>query len=222
MAEQFADQSSGDDGEPRVILLRDKDKDHWDIASAVGGLFVPVVIAAAGLNVSHSTERAAEELGKQQLENARAIAAASANVSKADILLQSLEALAGDNGPKKTLAAEAVMMALPDRGPDLMKKIAAGATDEATQIAVEEAVVAQRERSIKELYDSSTATSSVKTDEFLDGWSEDEKAIGGLVETVKSNLKQPKSRRARQWNLQLIACAGRRGHLANERRSNGD
>jgi hypothetical protein len=112
--------------EERVSALEKKTKarkDVWDILSVAGSLLIPVAIFLAGQQYASAMKAAelssAESRDASNLEVARA----GSRVSQANLLLSAIERLAGEDGPGKRVAISAILIAMPENGPSIVRDL---------------------------------------------------------------------------------------------------
>lgn len=138
--------------------VKDADrKDIWDMLSVLGSLLIPVAIFFAGQQYASAMKAAelasAESRDASNLEVARA----GSRVSQANLLLSAIERLAGEDGPGKRVAISAILLAMPEEGPSIVRDLSrTDPSQQVRQYAVDS--LAQRKLAlIAQLYASSGA-----------------------------------------------------------------
>jgi hypothetical protein len=120
--------------ETTISKLQDKPKDIWDKFQIVAALLIPASIAAVGIVFSHSQEKAqiasAWAQMEAEIESTQAIADAqeevakiNARVNQAQLVHSFMDFLLRGDPAEQNLAIKAVMIALPEKGPDLLQQL---------------------------------------------------------------------------------------------------
>jgi hypothetical protein len=99
-------------------------KDGWDKFNILAGLLIPASIAFAGIFFSLSMKSAEIESSNLTAERQESIARINARVGQAQLVSSFLDSLLSQDPKRQRLAITAVLIAMPDKGPGLVKIVA--------------------------------------------------------------------------------------------------
>lgn len=113
-----------------VAQLKKKGKDHWDKFQILAALLVPASIAVVGFLVSTSLKDAEIVSAAKVAAGQEAIARINARVAQANLVKSFMDTLFSEEVRKRKLAIEAMLIALPEDGPRLVKIVSETDPDE--------------------------------------------------------------------------------------------
>jgi len=140
--------------EERLAALesRGTGKDRWDKFQILATLLIPAAVAFAGYYFSNAladAQRAAED---HRAQASQEVAEASTRVSQAELIATFMKSLLSDNKAEKSLAIRAVILALPEEGPQLVLAIQTSSPDQETRATARAALMERRERLVEDLH----------------------------------------------------------------------
>src|SRR5215475_10378061 len=110
-------------------------KDVWDRVTALSTILVPAAIALAGYFISEGLKQAEISNEAKRAEQTQAIALANTKIAQATLVNTLMKSLTSSNPQERKLAVEAVLIALPEEGPALVRPIAQSDEDKTVQAA---------------------------------------------------------------------------------------
>jgi hypothetical protein len=163
-------------------------KDIWDVIQILGSALIPVAIAAGGWFYSEATSRAQIESSRQQHERNAEIATAEARVKQAGLLKDFMEALTGGDVAKRRVAIQAVLIALPKDGPNLVREFTQSTAD-STAAAFARTALSQRCQALVERLFGPIAEDRIAASAALiDGWGESPVLLDKLLPYAQQHL----------------------------------
>lgn len=173
-----------------------------DTAAKVGGILSPVVLLFLGFYLQQplrELERATED---RRLE----LAQTSSKIEQVKIIASFLDALAGTDERKKVIAIQALLIALPEEGPQLVRQISGEGESVqsgggggsvgplqnggAVAAAATDALTTRRQALINGLYSSDKATRLASFSDLQKGFGSDTAALTTLLEVAPRRLEQ--------------------------------
>ena len=172
-------------------------KDPWDRLQVLGTLLVPVAIAFAAQHYTAEMKQAEIEASavnaaaQREIEETRgdrdySIATTNARISQGGFLRTLLDDLLSDNPRKQKLASQAVMVALPESGPALLRVLEETGTPD-TQRTATAALGNRRPVLIAQFFDESRAVRRAAYESLVSGWSADASIIPELIANARDN-----------------------------------
>jgi hypothetical protein len=140
--------------EARLAKLeaRGNEKDRWDKFQILASLLIPAAVGFAGYYFSNALADAQREAEEHRAQASQELAEASTRVSQAELISTFMKSLLSENKAEKTLAIRAVILALPEEGPQLVRAIQTGSMDQETRVAARAALVERRDKLVEELH----------------------------------------------------------------------
>ncbi len=163
-------------------------KDGWDVFQILAGVLIPLSIAFVGWTYSAAIKSAeisasADEAGRQE-----AIARANARVAQAGVVASFLDALLSTDTHRRTLAIRAVLIALPDDGPDLVRVIEQGDNDANVKRYAADSLDERRSALVQQLFQLDASPLKVADGELVSGWRNDPKLVDALLTFARENM----------------------------------
>jgi hypothetical protein len=162
-------------------------KDGWDVFQILAGLLIPASIAIAGYQYSSSMKDAEIQSSDLQAQRQAQIAAASARVSQAGVVSSFLDALLSDNPVRRKLAVQAVMIALPEDGPNLVKIVSETDADPQVKLYADNSLERRRKTLVSQLYSDNATDRTVAADQLTRGWKNDPKLVDALAAAAQTS-----------------------------------
>jgi hypothetical protein len=174
--------------EKKIDELKKRPKDPWDIFQIVATLLIPASITFVGYYYTENQKRA-------EIQNSANIAAQqSANslmqvkVGQAQVVATFMESLVSDKPQKQHLAIAAVLVALPDDGPRLVKILSEDSSQPKSQAVALTLLDQRRSSLIRDLLGIDKPARIVATTELSRGWQTDDKLIGELLQSARAHM----------------------------------
>ncbi|HVE87767.1 MAG TPA: hypothetical protein VND93_33145 [Myxococcales bacterium] len=138
--------------ERRISKLEGGGKDVWDKFQILAALLVPAAVAFAGYYFSNAVADAQRQAEDHRAQASQMVAEASTRVSQAELISTFMRSLLSDNRAEKNLAIQAVILALPEEGPQLVAAIQISTSDPETKQAAKHALEDRREKLVHDLH----------------------------------------------------------------------
>src|SRR6202008_4156312 len=174
----------------------------WDKMQAIGsllsGIAVPVILFVAANKVELAQKAAAAadvEREKNASERARerelAISEISVRVSQASVIPPLIDGLLSPDLQRRKLAISAVLIALPEDGPKLVREISTDAPDEAVRTYASSALRNRKDQLVTELYADDADTRKDAARALVQGWRNDPELPKRIIEQAETNKDDP-------------------------------
>jgi hypothetical protein len=177
--------------EERVKKLEDSKgkKDIWDILGILTSFLIPLSIFFAGYFLSESERRA--KLSQQEKEIQ--LAEIKSKVDQAQLVSIFLEALVDTNAYKRQLAIKSILLALPEKGEEIVKTISENDPNESVKKYAEQSLIENRNKRIREeliqqIFDKNKQTRLSATNQLIQNWNNNEMIVNGLIEYASKRL----------------------------------
>jgi hypothetical protein len=169
--------------------LKGKSKDAWDIFQIVAGLLIPASITMAGYLYANSMKEAEIQSSDIQAARQAAIANTNARVGQAGVVSSFLDALLSENAQRRKLAVAAVLIALPDDGPNLVKVLSESDADPSVKTFAGQSLDKRRTTLVNQLYSDNPTERTSAADQLTRSWKGDPRLVDDLVATAQKNPK---------------------------------
>ncbi|WP_136523442.1 hypothetical protein [Geomonas ferrireducens] len=202
-------------------------KDNWDRITAMATILVPAAIALAGHFVAQGLKQAEINSEEKRAERTSAIADANTKIAQANLINTMMKSLTSPNPAERKLAVQAVLIALPDQGPVLVRTVAESDENKAVQIAAQASLDQRINLLIRNLFSDDAHTRINSASDLVEGWRNDPAAIPPLIQfatknsdnqngvyntiVVLNDFSLPALQAHRQLILQFIALAKTKG-----------
>jgi hypothetical protein len=162
-------------------------KDAWDRITALATILVPAAIALAGFFISQGLKQAEISSEERRAEQTRAISEANTKISQESLINAMMKSLTSSNPRERKLAVEAVLIALPDQGPVLVRIIAQSDEDKTVQAAARDSLEQRVSALIRELFSEDKPVRIGAAQDLIKGWRDEPKVVLALVEFATKN-----------------------------------
>lgn len=173
--------------EGRLKKLESSPKDLWDQVQIFGGLLIPLAIAYAGHRYAATQQATTLQLEEQQSSREHEVAQVNARVGQAGLLVSILDALVGTDEKKKMLATEAVLIAVPEAGPALVRLVSTSDTSRVIRDHAKDALVRRREALIQGLFAETASQRGEAYNALMAGWADQSVIIPELLAAGRAN-----------------------------------
>jgi hypothetical protein len=162
-------------------------KDAWDRLTALATILVPAAIALAGHFVAQGLKQAEISSEERRSEQSRIIAQANTKIAQANLINTMMKSLTSANPQERKLAVEAVLIALPDQGPILVRTIAQSDEDKTVQAAARSSLEQRVSTLIRDLFADDARVRISAAQDLTQGWRNEPNVVGALVDFATQN-----------------------------------
>lgn len=162
-------------------------KDIWDRLTALATILVPAAIALAGHFIAQGLKQAELSSEERRADQASAIAEANTKIAQAGLINTLMKSLTSPNPQERKLAVEAVLIALPEQGPVLVRTIAQSDEDETVQVAARSSLEQRVGTLIRQLFADDASSRIDAAKELIRGWRNEPDVVRALVDFATSN-----------------------------------
>lgn len=177
-------------------------KDVWDKMQAIGsllsGVAVPVILFIAAQKVEQLQKAAAKDaLEREQLASDRArerelaISEISVRVSQASVIPPLIDGLLSTDVQRRKLAISAVLIALPEDGPKLVREISTEAPDQEVRSYASSALQSRKDQLVGELYADDADARKGAARALSEGWRNDPDLAKRIIDQADANKDNP-------------------------------
>lgn len=172
--------------EDRIAKLEDRTrKDGWDkvqiAAQLAASLLLPVALAAAGFYFSGALAGAQIASEERRGQAAIAISESSIRVSQAELVSTFMRSLLSADATERDLAIRAVLIALPEWGPQLVEAIGAASRDAQTKAVAAAAINERREQLVEEVFAGDAAVQEEAASRLATGFRHDPRLVDAIA-----------------------------------------
>jgi hypothetical protein len=162
-------------------------KDIWDIFQILAGLLVPASITVVGYLYSNAMKDAEIRQSEEQASRQEEIARVNARVAQVGVVSTFLDALLSDNPQKRRLAVQAVLIALPEDGPNLVKVISENDSDQTVKDFASETLKRRRSALVEQLNSEQPSVRGSAAESLTRGFRFDPELVEELAANVTRN-----------------------------------
>jgi hypothetical protein len=162
-------------------------KDAWDRLTALATILVPAAIALAGHFIAQGLKQAEISNEERRAEQSRSIAEANTKIAQASLINTMMKSLTSSNPQERKLAVEAVLIALPDQGPVLVRTIAQSDEDKTVQAAATTSLEQRVSTLIRQLFSEDARVRIGAAQDLIQGWRNEPNVVLALVEFATQN-----------------------------------
>lgn len=164
-------------------------KDAWDRVTAIATILIPAAIALAGHFIAQGLKQAEILSEEKRAQQSQAIAIANTKIAQASLINTLMKSLTSSNPQERKLAVEAVLIALPDQGPVLVRTIAKSDQDESVQALAKNSLEQRINTLIRELFSEDAQVRIGAAKDIIQGWRSEPSVVLALVEFATQNLE---------------------------------
>ena len=162
-------------------------KDVWDRLTAVATILVPAAIALAGHFIAQGLKQAEISSEERRAEQSRSIAEANTKIAQASLINTMMKSLTSSNPQERKLAVEAVLIALPEQGPVLVRTIAQYDDDKTVQAAATTSLEQRVGTLIRDIFSEDARVRIGAAQELIQGWRNEPNAVLALLDFATRN-----------------------------------
>jgi hypothetical protein len=163
-------------------------KDIWDRFSQVGPILITLAVAAGGWVVTDMMKRMDVNATQRQMVIQENTSRMSTRVSQAQLVSTFLDPLLGDDPDAQKLAIKALLIALPEEGPDLVQTLSSTTNDTDIKQFAEAALDDRRSNLVDELFSTDDDLRSGAQVELAHGWVRDPQLASDLLTAARENM----------------------------------
>ncbi len=156
-------------------------KDIWDRITALATILIPAAIALAGHFISQGLKQAEIQSEERRAAQASALADANTKIAQAGLINTMMKSLTSGNAQERRLAVQAVLIALPEQGPALVRTVAQTDEDKAVQAYARTSIEQRVEGLVRGIFASDPSTRQSAAQDFVQGWRNEPPAVALLV-----------------------------------------
>ncbi|WP_299677963.1 hypothetical protein [uncultured Dokdonia sp.] len=163
-------------------------KDTWDKVKIITGVLLPLAIVYIGQTFSSSQIAAESRFNEQQFEYQKQISNINSKVGQVGLVANFFDALLSDEPVRKKLAIKAVLIALKEDGPELVKIVQE--SDNTTEIKsfAKETLDTKREELVQQLFSDTKIERINAYNDIISGWKNDSEMVKEIVAYGNSHL----------------------------------
>jgi hypothetical protein len=162
-------------------------KDIWDRFSQIGPILITLAVAAGGWVVTDMMKQMDVNATQRQSVIQENTARMSTRVSQAQLVSTFLPPLLGNDPDAQKLAISALLIALPEEGPELVQTLSSTTDDTEIQKFADAALDDRRADLVDELFSADDDLRNSAQVELAHGWAHDPQLIGDLLTAAQQN-----------------------------------
>lgn len=157
-------------------------KDVWDRLTSLATILVPAAIALAGYFISNGMKEAELTSQERLAAQSQSIAVANTKIAQANLINTMIKSLTSPDAQERKLAVQAVLIALPEQGPVLVRTVAEFDQDPGVKVAARNSLDQRIGTLIRDLYSDSPNERVAAAQDIIQGWREEPDAVKALVD----------------------------------------
>jgi hypothetical protein len=189
--------------ERRLAKLEGDRKDGWDKFQILTSMLLPIALALAGYSFSRAIADAQRSSEDRRALSSQAVAEASMHVSQAELVATFMKSLLSQDRAEKELAVRAVLLALPEAGPQLVAAVEVGSTDAQTRQVAKKALDERRDKLVNDIYAANGDVQKKATEQLMLGFREDP----ALIETLAREAQDHRNNHSGLYNSAVVMQA---------------
>jgi hypothetical protein len=162
-------------------------KDGWDRLTALATILVPAAIALAGHFIAQGLKQAEISSEERRAEQSFSIAEANTKIAQASLISTLMKSLTSPNPQERKLAVEAVLIALPEGGPALVRTMAQSDEDKTVQAAANSSLERRVGELVRQLFADDARVRIGAAQELVQNWRSEPNAVLSLVQFATQN-----------------------------------
>jgi hypothetical protein len=162
-------------------------KDIWDRLTALATILVPAAIALAGHFIAQGLKQAEISSEERRAEQSHLIAEANTKIAQASLINTMMKSLTSTNAQERKLAVDAVLIALPEQGPTLVRTIAQSDEDKTVQAAARQSLETRVTALIRQLFSTDARERISAAQDLIQGWRNDSSVVRELITFATQN-----------------------------------
>ncbi len=162
-------------------------KDAWDRLTALATILIPAAIALAGHFIAQGLKQAEISSEEKRAEQSRVIAEANTKIAQANFINTMMKSLTSANPQERKLAVEAVLIALPEQGPVLVRTIAQSDEDKTVQATARSSLEQRVSALLRDLFAEDARVRIGAAQDLIQVWRNDPNVVLALVEFATQN-----------------------------------
>lgn len=164
----------------------DNEKDAWDKLQIIGALLIPVSIAFVGGYFSYVMASAETKLESERFRFESEINESNSRINQAGLVATFIEPLFSDNPARQRLAIDAVLIALPEKGPELVKSLQANGNSAEIQSYAADSLFRFKADALDDFFSDTQSRRRVGYQNLFSAYSQDGSIVPELIERAKS------------------------------------
>jgi hypothetical protein len=162
-------------------------KDVWDRLQAFATILIPAAIALAGHFIAQGLKQAEISSEERRAEQSHLIAEANTKIAQASLINTMMKSLTSANPQERKLAVDAVLIALPEQGPTLVRTIAQSDEDKTVQAAARQSLETRVTSLVRQLFSTDARERISAAQDLVQGWRNDPNVVLELITFAMQN-----------------------------------
>lgn len=162
--------------EDRLKNLERKKKDFLDIFQSFAAILIPAAIALAGYFISNGIKKA--EIN---------VAETNAKVAQAELVNKFMTSLTSQSPVERSLAVDAILIAIPGYGASLARAVAENDTNESVKLSARSSLNKKLYQLIGDLFSDQASIRTTAAQQLLQGWHSDTTLVDPLLDYALSH-----------------------------------
>ena len=162
-------------------------KDVWDRLQAFATILIPAAIALAGHFIAQGLKQAEISGEERRAEQSHLIAEANTKIAQASLINTMMKSLTSTNPQERKLAVDAVLIALPEQGPTLVRTIAQSDEDKTVQAAARQSLETRVTSLVRQLFSTDARERISAAQDLVQGWRNDPNVVLELITFAMQN-----------------------------------
>jgi hypothetical protein len=150
-------------------------------------VLIPAAIALAGHFIAQGISRAEIASEERQAAQSRIVAEANTRIGQAELLNTFMQSLTSDNANERKIAIDAILIAMPDQGPAIVRGVARYDDDESVQEKAEASINDRLSRLVEALFAAEAAVRQQAAQELIQGWRTVPELIPALIAYARNH-----------------------------------
>jgi hypothetical protein len=169
-------------------MAGDAQKDGWDRLTALSSIITPLVVVALGVYLpivfSQAQQQAEENARDRELDAAEV----GARATKAGVIPPLLDALLSTDPNRRKIAISALLIALPEEGPQLVREISLAEKNPSESVGdhATSALAARREDLVNDLFAPNAGTRQQAAQSLVQGYRDDPQVAQDIVKKAEA------------------------------------
>ncbi len=162
-------------------------RDVWGRLTALATILIPAAIALAGHFIGQGLKEAEIASEERRAQQSISIAEANTKIAQASLISTMMKSLTSPNPQERKLAVDAVLIAMPEHGPVLVRTVAQSDEDKTVQIAAKTSLEQRASALIRDLFSEEARVRIGAAQELIQGWGNEPSVVSALVEFATQN-----------------------------------
>ncbi|UCC79497.1 MAG: hypothetical protein JSW64_14715 [Candidatus Zixiibacteriota bacterium] len=164
-------------------------KDAWDRLMALATILIPAAIALAGHFVAQGLKQAEISSEDRRADQSHEIAEANTKIAQANFISTMMKSLTSSDQQERLLAVQAVLIAMPEQGPVLVRTIAENDASESVKAKTKTSMEQTVELLIHNLFSENAQLRKAAAQSLIQGYRNESNVVLKLVNFANRNME---------------------------------